>query len=75
MQVVITNMPEAHFEEVEAKTFPGRDNSESYKVPLTRVLYIESTDFRLKVRRDEAEGMPVFIVGSKVVGIAVLFPC
>ncbi len=43
-------MPEGHVEEVEAKTFPGRDNSESYKVPLSRVVYIEATDFRLKVR-------------------------
>lgn len=48
-QVTISNMPEGHFEEVEAKTFPGRDNSESYKVPLTRTVYIESTDFRTKV--------------------------
>ncbi|KAG2491132.1 hypothetical protein HYH03_010575 [Edaphochlamys debaryana] len=52
LKVVITNMPEAHFEEVEAKTFPGRDNSEDYKVPLTRVVYIEATDFRVKDEKD-----------------------
>ncbi|GIL78897.1 hypothetical protein Vretimale_110 [Volvox reticuliferus] len=52
LKLVITNMPEDHFEEVEAKTFPGRDNSESYKVPLTRVVYIEATDFRLKDEKD-----------------------
>ncbi|KXZ51794.1 hypothetical protein GPECTOR_11g237 [Gonium pectorale] len=52
LKVVITNMPEGHFEEVEAKTFPGRDGSESYKVPLTQVVYIEATDFRLKDEKD-----------------------
>lgn len=50
-QVVLTNMPADHFQEVEAQTFPGREHSEGVKVPLTRVLYIEATDFRLKVRR------------------------
>ncbi|GFR51525.1 hypothetical protein Agub_g13941 [Astrephomene gubernaculifera] len=52
LKVVITNMPADHFEEVEARTFPGREGSEAYKVPLTRVVYIEATDFRLKDEKD-----------------------
>lgn len=44
-QVVITNVPEDHFEEREANVFPGRTD-ETYKVPFTKVVYIESTDFR-----------------------------
>lgn len=45
LRVVITNLPEGHYEEVEAKVFPGR-SEEGYSVPFTRVVYIEATDFR-----------------------------
>ncbi|KAG2447630.1 hypothetical protein HYH02_007548 [Chlamydomonas schloesseri] len=52
LKVVITNMAADHFQEVEAQTFPGREHSEAVKVPLTRVVYIEATDFRLKDEKD-----------------------
>jgi len=45
LKVIVTNLPESHFEEVDAKVFPGR-SEETYKVPFTRVVYIEQTDFR-----------------------------
>lgn len=45
LRVVISNLPDSHFEEVEAKFFPGRSDN-AYKVPFTKVVYIESTDFR-----------------------------
>ena len=51
LKVVIKNLPEDHFEEVDAKVFPGRSD-EAYKVPFTRVVYIESTDFREKDSKD-----------------------
>ncbi|KAL4852916.1 Glutamine--tRNA ligase [Chlorella vulgaris] len=45
LRVVITNMPDNHQEVVQASLFPGR-TLETYGVPLTRVLYIERSDFR-----------------------------
>lgn len=45
LQVVITNLPESHYEEVDASVFPGR-SEQTYKAPFTRVLYIEQTDFK-----------------------------
>ena len=51
LQVVITNMAADHVEHVEAKAFPGRPDSASYKVPFSQVVYIEATDFKPKVRR------------------------
>lgn len=45
LKVVITNLPEDHYEEVEAKRFPGRSD-ETYKLPFTRVVYMEATDFK-----------------------------
>ena len=45
LRLVITNLPDDHYEEVEAKIFPGR-SEEGYKVPFTKVVYIEDTDFR-----------------------------
>ncbi|KAL4447374.1 hypothetical protein ABPG77_007407 [Micractinium sp. CCAP 211/92] len=45
LRVVITNLPDSHYEEVEAKYFPGR-SEDGYKVPFTKVVYIEETDFR-----------------------------
>ncbi len=45
LRVVITNLPDSHFEEVEAKFFPGRSD-DGYKVPFTKLVYIENTDFR-----------------------------
>jgi glutaminyl-tRNA synthetase len=47
LRIVITNLPEDHYEEVEGKHFPGKsDDDGGYKLPLTRVVYIETTDFR-----------------------------
>lgn len=51
LRVVITNLPDDHMEEVEAKCFPGR-SEEGYKVPFSRVVYIESTDFREEDSKD-----------------------
>lgn len=51
LRVVITNLPDDHFEEVEAKLFPGR-SEEGYKVPFTKVIYIEDTDFRESDAKD-----------------------
>uniref|UniRef100_A0A061SG32 glutamine--tRNA ligase n=1 Tax=Tetraselmis sp. GSL018 TaxID=582737 RepID=A0A061SG32_9CHLO len=45
LKVVITNLDEGHYEERDASVFPGR-SEETYKVPFTRVVYIESSDFR-----------------------------
>uniref|UniRef100_A0A7S0R5T3 glutamine--tRNA ligase n=2 Tax=Chlamydomonas leiostraca TaxID=1034604 RepID=A0A7S0R5T3_9CHLO len=51
LKLVITNLAEDHFQEVDAKVFPGR-SEESYKVPFTRVVYIEATDFKEKDEKD-----------------------
>ncbi|GAB4821823.1 hypothetical protein N2152v2_008869 [Parachlorella kessleri] len=45
LRVVIINLPEDHFEEVEGKKFPGR-SQEGYPLPFTRVVYLDATDFR-----------------------------
>eukprot|EP00798_Chlamydomonas_sp_ICE-L_P030329 gene30329-35322_t len=45
LKVTITNLPESHFEEFDAKVSPGRSDA-TYKVPFTRVVYIEATDFK-----------------------------
>eukprot|EP00193_Tetraselmis_chui_P006197 CAMPEP_0177757330 /NCGR_PEP_ID=MMETSP0491_2-20121128/3583_1 /TAXON_ID=63592 /ORGANISM="Tetraselmis chuii, Strain PLY429" /LENGTH=780 /DNA_ID=CAMNT_0019272969 /DNA_START=69 /DNA_END=2411 /DNA_ORIENTATION=+ len=47
LKVVITNLPENHYEEVDASVFPGR-SEETYRIPFTRVVYIERTDFKEK---------------------------
>mmetsp|Transcript_9586 Transcript_9586/g.20421 ORF Transcript_9586/g.20421 Transcript_9586/m.20421 type:complete len:801 (+) Transcript_9586:112-2514(+) len=51
LRIVITNLPESHFEECDAKVFPGR-SEDSYKVPFTRVVYIEETDFKEADEKD-----------------------
>mmetsp|Transcript_1018 Transcript_1018/g.3575 ORF Transcript_1018/g.3575 Transcript_1018/m.3575 type:complete len:779 (+) Transcript_1018:84-2420(+) len=51
LKVVIVNMPEDHIEELNA-TYVLGDKSKDYKVPLTRVLYIEQSDFRMKDAKD-----------------------
>jgi glutaminyl-tRNA synthetase len=56
LKVVITNLDEATVEELEAKIWPetkeGDRSLESYKIPFSRVLYIEQSDFRLKDSKD-----------------------
>ncbi|KAJ7529861.1 hypothetical protein O6H91_15G069300 [Diphasiastrum complanatum] len=50
LKVIITNFKDSVVEELEAKSWPeGKDGdpSSTYKVPLTRVVYIEKSDFRL----------------------------
>lgn len=47
LRVVITNLPEGHAEEVDARLRPNKDgDTSSYKVPFGRVVYIEEGDFR-----------------------------
>lgn len=50
-QVTLTNLAADHFEEVEAKHFPGRSD-DTYRVPFTRTVYIEATDFREQDSKD-----------------------
>ena len=45
LKVVIDNLPDDHVEQVQAKVFPGR-TEETYPVPFSKIVYIESTDFR-----------------------------
>jgi glutaminyl-tRNA synthetase len=45
------NLKEGEVEELDAKIWPD-DREGSYKVPFTKVLYIESSDFRLKDAKD-----------------------
>lgn len=51
LRVVITNLPDDYYEEADAKVFPGRSD-ESYKVPFTKVVFIEDTDFREQDAKD-----------------------
>jgi glutaminyl-tRNA synthetase len=51
LKVVIDNLSDDHIEQVDAKVFPGR-SEEVYKVPFTKTVYIESTDFREKDSKD-----------------------
>jgi glutaminyl-tRNA synthetase len=50
-QLVITNLPENHCETFQAKKFPGR-SEDIYPVPLTRIVYIEETDFKESDEKD-----------------------
>ena len=45
LKVVIDNLPDDYVEQVQAKVFPGR-SEDTYPVPFSKVVYIESTDFR-----------------------------
>ena len=45
LKVIITNLPVDHLETRQAKRFPGKSD-ETYSMPLTRVVYIEETDFK-----------------------------
>ncbi|XP_006299435.2 glutamine--tRNA ligase, cytoplasmic [Capsella rubella] len=51
LKVVITNMEPGKVIEVDAKKWPN-DPSASYKVPFSRVVYIEQSDFRKKDSKD-----------------------
>jgi glutaminyl-tRNA synthetase len=51
LKVVVVNLKEGEVEELDAKIWPD-DREGSYKVPFTKVLYIESSDFRLKDAKD-----------------------
>ncbi|KAJ2786950.1 Glutaminyl-tRNA synthetase [Coemansia interrupta] len=46
VRVVLTNLPEDHLEMVELPYKPRDESFGSHKVPFTRVLYIDSSDFR-----------------------------
>lgn len=48
-QVVLTNVPEQHCATVSGATQPGRPENQPYPLPVSRVVYIEATDFRLQV--------------------------
>ena len=45
LKVVLTNLPENHFEELPANNHPKRPEMGSRKLPFSRVIYIERTDF------------------------------
>ncbi len=45
LRIVISNLPDNHMESVTAKVFPGR-SEDGYSIPFTKVVYIESTDFK-----------------------------
>ena len=51
LKVVISNVPDDHMEYVTAQVFPGR-SEDGYQVPFTKIVYIESTDFR----KEDAKG-------------------
>ncbi|CAK0743004.1 hypothetical protein CVIRNUC_001436 [Coccomyxa viridis] len=46
LKLVLTNLPEDYSHTVEAKLFPSNPDSGTYPVPLSRVVYIEETDFK-----------------------------
>ncbi|KAL9266505.1 Glutamine--tRNA ligase, cytoplasmic-like protein [Drosera capensis] len=55
LKVVITNLEAGHVTDVDAKRWPDApsdDPNAFYKVPFSRVLYIERSDFRLKDSKD-----------------------
>ncbi|GAB2251374.1 hypothetical protein Droror1_Dr00017624 [Drosera rotundifolia] len=55
LKVVITNLKAGHVTDVDAKRWPDApsdDPNAFYKVPFSRVLYIERSDFRLKDSKD-----------------------
>ena len=45
LKVVLTNLPENHFEELPASNHPQRPEMGARNVPFSREIYIESTDF------------------------------
>jgi glutaminyl-tRNA synthetase len=51
-QVVLTNVPEQHCAIVSGATQPGRPENQPYPLPVSRVVYIEATDFRLQDSKD-----------------------
>jgi len=51
LKVVVTNFNEGEVEELEAKIWPDAREG-TYKVPFSKVLYMESSDFRLKDSKD-----------------------
>ncbi|KAJ3167501.1 hypothetical protein HK101_011766 [Irineochytrium annulatum] len=46
LKVVLTNLPENHYESIEVPNKPRDDAMGSHKVPFTRVVYIDASDFR-----------------------------
>ncbi|KAL6838739.1 hypothetical protein ACP4OV_031453 [Aristida adscensionis] len=51
LKVVITNLEEGKVLDVDGKMWPD-DETSSYKIPFSKVVYIEKTDFRLKDSKD-----------------------
>ncbi|KAJ3694118.1 hypothetical protein LUZ60_009598 [Juncus effusus] len=55
LKVVITNLDEGSVIDLDAKMWPDApsdDSSSYYKIPFTRVVYIENSDFRIKDSKD-----------------------
>ncbi|KAJ1916259.1 Glutaminyl-tRNA synthetase [Mycoemilia scoparia] len=46
LKVTLENLPESHFEEIELPFKPRDPSFGSHKVPFTRTLYIDASDFR-----------------------------
>eukprot|EP01027_Heterolobosea_sp_BB2_P003525 GEZU01005333.1.p1 GENE.GEZU01005333.1~~GEZU01005333.1.p1 ORF type:complete len:795 (+),score=372.73 GEZU01005333.1:80-2464(+) len=66
LKVTITNFPEdKEVIEVLAPNFPAKPDSEKHKLPLSRVLYIERSDFRLVDSKDYFGLAPNKEVGLK----------
>eukprot|EP00898_Chlorokybus_atmophyticus_P007746 jgi/Chlat1/7973/Chrsp69S07406 len=53
LKVVITNLAENHLEHVDALERPDQpETSATYKIPFSRVVYIEQSDFRMQDSKD-----------------------
>ncbi|KAL6627299.1 hypothetical protein ACP70R_031025 [Stipagrostis hirtigluma subsp. patula] len=52
LKVVITNLEEGKVLDLDGKMWPDRDDSPTYKVPFSKIVYIEKTDFRVKDSKD-----------------------
>eukprot|EP01023_Acetabularia_acetabulum_P009293 TRINITY_DN14145_c0_g1_i6.p1 TRINITY_DN14145_c0_g1~~TRINITY_DN14145_c0_g1_i6.p1 ORF type:complete len:414 (+),score=50.65 TRINITY_DN14145_c0_g1_i6:40-1281(+) len=48
IKLVLANVPDDFCKQCEAHTFPGWEKDSVYKVPLTKTVYIEQSDFREK---------------------------
>lgn len=51
LKVVLTNLPKGKTIDVECPIFPTNPEKGSYKVPLTNIVYIDQTDFRIEANK------------------------
>ena len=51
LKVVLTNLPKGKTIDVECPLFPTNPEKGSYKVPLTNIVYIDLTDFRIEANK------------------------